>query len=141
MPKTCTIDASVFVNAFNPAEAGHADSFRVLETLQTKATPIIVPTLLLAEVAAAIKRGRGDEGVARQFVAALSQLSHLVWVTLDTGLAQEAADIAAQYNLRGSDAVYVAVAYRFGADLITLDKEQHDRVKILLNTWYPIDFE
>jgi predicted nucleic acid-binding protein len=74
MTTTYTIDASVFINAFNPAEAGHADSQRLLAQLRSQAAPLIAPTLLLPEVAAAIRRGRGDEALARQFTAALSRL-------------------------------------------------------------------
>ena len=35
------------------------------------------------------------------------------------------------------DAVYAAVAYRFGATLVTLDREQHDRVAGFVHTRYP----
>ena len=47
MASTYTVDASVFLNAFNPYEAGHEESHRLLARLQERATPIIVPTLLL----------------------------------------------------------------------------------------------
>jgi predicted nucleic acid-binding protein len=125
---TYAVDASVFLNAFNPYEAGHDDSRRLLAHLQTHAVPIIVPTLLLPEVAAAVRRGRNDAALARAFVAALSRLPHLVWVPLDDTLAQQAAQVAAQHRLRGSDAVYAAVALRFGSTLVTLDREQKERV-------------
>ena len=139
MAKTYAIDASVFINAFNPAEAGHAESRRLLGQLRVQAIPIIAPTLVLPEVSAAIKRGRGDEDLARRFVAALSRLPHLVLVPLDQSLAQQASDMAAQYSLRGSDAVYTAVALRFGSTLVTLDREQHDRVASVLSTRTPTE--
>jgi predicted nucleic acid-binding protein len=52
-------------------------------------------------------------------------------------LARQAADIAAQHRLRGSDAVYAAVAQRFGSTMITLDREQHDRVSDAIRALYP----
>jgi len=55
-----TADASVFLNAFNPYEVGHDDSRRLLARLQEQGVPIIVPTLLLPEVAAAVDRGRNN---------------------------------------------------------------------------------
>ena len=137
MASTFTIDASVFLNAFNPYEAGHEDSQRLLARLQEQALPIIVPTLLLPEVAAAIGRGREDAELARAFVAALRRLPHLVWVPLDEALAEQAAGVAAQHHLRGSDAVYLAVALRFGSALITLDKEQRERVAPAAIARYP----
>ena len=128
MAGTFTVDASVFLNAFNPFEVGHQDSQRLPAHMQARAWPIIVPTLLLPEIAAAIGRGRDDTALARAFAAALSRLPHLVWVPLDQVLAQQAADVAAQHRLRGSDAVYAAVALRFGSTLVTLDQEQGKRV-------------
>ena len=134
---TYTVDASVFLNGFNPYEPGHEESRRFLESLRVQSIPIIVPTLLLPEVAAAISRGRDDAELARRFTTVLRQLPHLVLVDLDEMLAGQAADIAAQNRLRGSDAVYVAVALRFGSTLVTLDKEQHDRVGSLVSARLP----
>jgi predicted nucleic acid-binding protein len=136
---TFTVDASVFLNAFNPYETGYAESHRLLAELQSQALPIIVPTLLLTETAAAIARGRDDADLARAFTAALRRLPHLVWVPVDATLAQQAADIAAQHRLRGSDAVYVAVAVRFGSTLITLDREQRERTADVIVARYPTE--
>jgi predicted nucleic acid-binding protein len=136
---TYTVDASVFMNAFNPYEAGHEDSHRLLAMLQEQATPIIVPTLLLPEVAAAVGRGRQDADLAREFAVTLSRLPHLMLIPLDATLAQQAADVAARHRLRGSDAVYAAVAMRFGSALITLDREQRERVAGVLRTRYPAE--
>jgi len=134
-----TVDASVFLNAFNPYETGHDESRRLLARLQERATPIIVPTLLLPEAAAAVSRGRDDDKLARQFADALGRLPHLVLVPLDTTLAGQAVDLAAQYRLRGSDAVYAAVALRFGSTLITLDREQRERVAVSVPARYPAE--
>lgn len=139
MAGTFTVDASVFLNAFHPYEKEHALSQRLLAHLQAQAAPIIVPTLLLPEVAAAIVRGREDPALARAFTAALNRLPHLVWVPLDDTLARQAADVAAQHRLRGSDAVYAAIALRFGSTLITLDRQQRERVAEVLTTCYPAE--
>ncbi|MBN1815668.1 MAG: type II toxin-antitoxin system VapC family toxin [Anaerolineae bacterium] len=128
MATTYTVDASVFLNGFNPYEPGHEESRRFLDLLREQSVPIIVPTLLLPEVAAAVSRGRGDADLARRFAAALRQLPHLIVISLDETLAWQAAEIAVQHRLRGSDAVYAAVALRFGSTLVTLDREQRDRV-------------
>jgi len=134
-----TIDASVFLNAFNPAEAGHAESHQLLALLQAQALPIMVPTLVLPEVAATISRVHGDARLARTFADQLSRLPHVMLITLDQLLAQQAAEAAAQHRLRCSDAVYAAVALRFGAVLVTLDREQHDRVTAVLTSYYPVE--
>lgn len=137
MPGPYTVDASVFLNAFNPQEAGHAFSRRFLVEVQTQAVPLITPTLALPEVAAAVRRGRGDAALARSFALALQRLPQVVWMPLDEALARRAVEVAAGHALRGSDAVYAAVALQFGATLVTLDQEQRDRVKPALKTLTP----
>lgn len=134
-----TVDASVFLNAFNPYEAGHEVSRAFLAQLQKQAFPIIVPTLLLPELAATVGRGQRDAELARRFATQVARLPHLLLIPLDTTLAQQAVTIAADYRLRGSDAVYAAVALRFGCALITLDREQGSRVNILIETYFPAE--
>ncbi|HQE92361.1 MAG TPA: PIN domain-containing protein [Anaerolineae bacterium] len=134
-----TVDASVFVNAFNSHEPGYANSYRFLEYVKTQAFPIIVPTLMLPEVAAAIGRGSRNATLARKLVNAVGRLSNLIMVPLDDVLAQQAADVAADHRLRGSDAVYVAVALRFGSTLVTLDQEQATRVAAVLTARDPLE--
>jgi predicted nucleic acid-binding protein len=77
MTRPCTLDASVFLNAFNSAKEGHADSHRLLNLLQSQAIPLIVPTLVLPEVAATISRVRGNASLARTFAYQLSRLPNL----------------------------------------------------------------
>jgi predicted nucleic acid-binding protein len=129
---TATVDASVFLNAFNPYEKGHAASRALLDRLRAGPVPVIVPNLLRVEVAAAVARGRADAGLARRFADALMRLPHLQAVPLDDQLAASAAGLAADRGLRGADAVYAAVALRFGSTLITGDREQRERLKGLL---------
>jgi len=139
MPTTYTLDASVFVNAFNPYEPGHEESHRLLVRMQEAAVPIIVPTLLIPEVAAAVARGRDDTDLAHRFATRLRKLPHLILRPLDEMLALQAADIAAQHRLRGSDAVYAAVALRFGSTLVTLDREQRERVASVIRAQLPAE--
>jgi predicted nucleic acid-binding protein len=132
-----TVDASVFLNAFNTHEPGQAVSRQFFDQLRVQAIPILAPTLLLPEVAAAVSRGRQNAQMAQQLATTLKQLPHLILIALDQRLADQAADIAAHYRLRGADAVYVAVAQRFGSGLVTLDLEQLGRVASLLTTQTP----
>lgn len=132
-----TVDASVILSAFNLQEAGNAQSRALLQQFEQSGTPMIEPTLLLPEVAAVIRRGRQDEQLAREFALTLSALPHLVLVPLDEGLAGEAAAVAAQRAMRGSDAVYAATAFRYGASLVTLDLEQRDRVAAVVDCYTP----
>jgi predicted nucleic acid-binding protein len=47
---------------------------------------------------------------------------------VDDALGLLAAELAAQYQIRGCDAVYVALAQQRGATMVTLDGQQWKRV-------------
>ena len=136
-PQRFTIDASVFINAFNPEETGYAHSHRLLDRLRKSAATLIEPTLLFPEIAATIGRMQDDADLALQFANTVRQWQGMVVIGLDEVLAQQAAEIAAQHRLWGSDAVYAAVAMRFDTALVTLDREQQKRVAAVIRTTSP----
>lgn len=139
MDNIYTIDASVLLNAFNEAEEGHAVSHQVISLLVTQAIPIIEPSLVLIEAAATISRTRFDAKLARDFAAALRKLPYITFIPLDDDLTQQALEIAADHRLRGADAVYVAVAQRYGTTLISLDREHLTRVAEIVPTLTPAE--
>lgn len=128
MTSPITIDASVFVNAFSPIEAGSDESLEFINAAKRKGIPIIVPVLLLPEISAAIARKQNNTDLALGLVQELRLFSNITFVAVDEILADLAVDIAANRRLRGSDAVYAAVALRFGTELVTLDREQLERL-------------
>jgi predicted nucleic acid-binding protein len=115
------------VNAFNPHEEGHAESLAALTAIQERGDPIIVPTLLLPEIAAAVARASDDRDGALEYANATAGLPHLTLVTLTPTMARQAAELAATYRLRGADSIYVAVARRYGTTLVSRDGEQRSR--------------
>jgi predicted nucleic acid-binding protein len=129
MSEPVTIDASVFVNAFSSAEVGSDKSWDFITGLKENNIQIIVPTLLLTEVAAAVARKQNNTELALNLMVEIQNLPNITLIDLDESLAESAAEIAATYRLRGSDAVYAAVAKRFATELVTLDTEQLQRMK------------
>lgn len=134
-----TVDASVFVNAFNPHEDGHAESLAILAGIQQGGDPVIVPTLLLPEIASAVARASDDPAGALQYASATAALAHLTLVSLTSVTARQAAELAATYRLRGADAVYVAVARRYGTTLVTRDEEQRSRASAVVTCQTPTE--
>ena len=132
MNSPVTVDASVFVNAFSPAEEGSDKSFEFLARLNRQGTPIILPILVLPEIVAAVSRRQGHPELALQLAQDVRKFPNLTLVEVDESLANAAMEVAAQHRLRGSDAVYAALALRFGAELITLDREQLERLPSVL---------
>ena len=129
MSDPVTIDASVFVNAFSSTKEGSDQSWDYITNLKENAVQIIVPTLLLTEVAASIARKQNNTALALQLMAEIQAIPTITFINLDESLAEASAEIAATYRLRGSDAVYAAVATRFATSLVTLDSEQLQHVK------------
>jgi predicted nucleic acid-binding protein len=129
MNEPVTIDASVFVSAFTPSEEAHLASKAFMQKIREAGIPIILPTIIIPEIAAAIGRGQGKPDLGYAFAIEVSQFPNVTLINVDEPLADTAAEIAAYHSLRGSDAVYVAVATRFATQLVTLDKEQIRRVK------------
>lgn len=119
-----TIDASVLVNAFNPHEKGHGASLELLAAIEERGDPVIVPTLLLPEIASAIARATGDDAGAIRYAVATASFPNLTLIPLSSGMAHEAAALAPVHGLRGADAVYLAVARRYGTTLVSRDRVQ-----------------
>jgi predicted nucleic acid-binding protein len=122
-----TVDASVFVNAFNPHEEGHLESLAILTAIQEGGDPVIVPTLLLPEIGSAAARATDDSPGALLYANATAALPHLTLVALTSTMARQATELAATHRLRGADAVYLAVARRYGTTMVSRDEEQRSR--------------
>lgn len=132
MKNAVTVDASVFVNAFSSDENGSDESMNFLSQLSKDRVSLIQPTLFLPEVAASIARKQDDTDAALELERELKDFLNITLVDLDEDIADFASEIAAKHRLRGSDSVYVAVALRFGTELISLDKEQLERLPKVL---------
>jgi predicted nucleic acid-binding protein len=135
-----TIDSSVFVSAARPSEIGQAESTAFLSWVRNARPRLFLPTLVMAEVAAAFSRTGSRPGLAQQYSMAIGQLPNTVMVVLDEGLARQAAALGAQHKLRGADAVYLASAALFAAELVTLDREQLKRGAAIVQTLTPAGF-
>jgi len=135
-----TIDSSVFVSAARPNEIGNAESTGFLKWVRNTRPRPFLPALVMTEVAAALSRTGSKPGLAQQYAVAVGQLPNTVLVALDEGLARQAAAFGAQHKLRGTDAVYLASAALFAAELVTLDQEQLERGATIVQTLTPADF-
>ena len=135
-----TIDSSVFVSAARLSEPGNAESMAFLAWVRAERPRLFLPTLTLVEVAAALSRTGAATSLAQQYALAIGQLPNLVLVPLDDGLARQSAALGAQHQLRGADAVFLASAAVFAAELVTLDREQLQRGALVVQTLSPAAF-
>ena len=134
-----TLDTSVYVRAADPLDPDGQMCQHLLERLDATAAHILVPRLLLAELAGAIRRLTRDPIRARLALDSLHANPYLQFITLDDHLMDSAAEIAADLGLRGADAVYVAVARRHGSTLVSLDREQRERAGAIVPSRTPAE--
>jgi len=133
------IDASVYVSRLRRQEVYHVESVRLLEAITAHEVSVLCPEILLPEVAAALARGLGDTELACRAAVHLRRLPGHRFVSVDRVLSGAAARLAAEYRLRGCDAIYAALAQREGARLITWDKQQRERAAAVVETLTPAE--
>jgi predicted nucleic acid-binding protein len=132
-----TIDASVLISLFNTHDRQHSATVTWFREAVADGEPLRAPVTVLSEVAAAIAAGTGDKQLARDVEAHIrhSPLFELLPVALP--LAERAATLAAEHQLRGTDALYFAVAETLGDRLVTLNPRQLQRGDAVVETARP----
>lgn len=121
------VDASVHIADMRPAEPSHREARAFLDYVRQNGEQVYGPMIVLAEVAAGISRGTGRPRLARWLTGLLQRTPNFTFVPIDETLGELAAEMAAAHQIRGCDAVYVALAQHLGAILVTLDGEQRQR--------------
>ena len=124
---TVVTDASVLVSVFHPADQFHQQSRAWFQQYLRNGEQIVAPNLLLSEVAGALARRTGSVEVAELAVTQLRAMPELELLVIEDAYEREATALAMELQLRGADAVYVAVAHMLNLPLITWDREQIER--------------
>ena len=122
-----TIDASVWVSAFVAADVNHAPSDQVLETCLALRARVIVPEIVLLEVAAGVARILQHDGQGQVAAKKVERFPSIKFLPLHTALLNKSIILATRHFLRAADALYVAAARESKATLITLDDEMLQR--------------
>ncbi len=134
-----TLDASVVSRSLDPADPDQVICQQLLDLLEQRAIPVIVPRLFLAELAGVVRRMLRDPIRARLIIDIWTSFVHVQLISLDDRLIDTAAEFASDYALRGADAVYVAVAHHHGCILVSLDREQRERARPLVQSLTPAE--
>lgn len=134
-----TLDANVFARDANPLDAEHSTCHRLVEQLEVVNRPVVLPLTVQVEAAGAVARSYRDPMRGRLYLDVLLSFTNITFVPVDATLAREAAYLAADYALRGMDAIYVAVARRRSCTLITLDDEVYRRAAAVVPVRKPAE--
>ncbi len=118
-----TVDANVWVAAFDPRDRFHASSMTFLEALTERRIRPNGPAFLHVEVACALARRAQSPATGEAVLAQLNAHPTLIVQSLDEDLLRLAARLGTQHTLRGADALYAATARALGSPLVSWDEE------------------
>ena len=118
------LDASVLISAAKGNEPYSKQSKNFLDSVRNEGYKMLVPEILIPEVASGLVRATADAEFSFEFIRAIRSLPNFAFVPVDGRLADRAVTIILETKLRGADAIYVAVAFEYGIPLITLDEDQ-----------------
>jgi predicted nucleic acid-binding protein len=117
------LDASVAVAAVRPGEPDHVAARARVNAIITGKDELVVPAIFPIEVTSALsRRALWPQAQIAAYVAQLLA-PPCDLVTIGPKRAQSAARLAGTIRLRAADALYVWLASREGAPLVTSDAE------------------
>lgn len=122
-PGAYTVDACVWVAAFDVADRMHHESAAFLREAARRAVRLHAPRLLLLEVRCAIARRAGEADAGARAESALRGAPFLQLHPVDERLLDAAGELGATLRLRSADALYAACAAAHRTPLVTWDGE------------------
>ncbi|HSH79839.1 MAG TPA: type II toxin-antitoxin system VapC family toxin [Herpetosiphonaceae bacterium] len=131
------VDASVLVSAAWPSDVNHQISRAWLQSYVRSSETMTAPVLIFSEVGGALMRRTQRAGLTVRALQRIRLLPRFTPVPVDVVLGDDASDLAVALQLRGADAVYVALAAQLIVPLITWDQEQLVRGSQRVTTYEP----
>jgi len=131
------IDASVIVNSLMEKESYCSQSKAFLNMVQEKGIRTFLPEIVIPEITSGIFRATKDENFTFQFTKNLRSILNFSFDSVDSRLADLASWVICKTGLKGADAIYVALAFDYNLELITLDKEQLEKAEKLIKVRRP----
>jgi predicted nucleic acid-binding protein len=132
-----TLDSSVLISLFNAQDRLHEQTIAWFREAVADGEPLRAPVTALADVSAAIALGTGDKQLARDVETHVRHSPLFEFLPVAMPLAERAATLAAEHQLRGADAIYFAVAETLGDKLVTLNPRQLQRGNTVVETVRP----
>ena len=118
-----TLDANLWVSAFDPADRFHAESVAVFRAAAELRLPLSGPAYVVLESVCALGRRLGDPAMARAAGAKMVEHPALHLEPLTDAFLAEAESLGVERRLRGADALYAATAARLDCPLLSWDSE------------------
>ncbi len=133
------IDASVWLSVILSEDKHHPEARAWSGLMLLNGTELAVPAHFPAEVIGVLQRTGNPENIIESAIATLTGAGPLTMhpVTVELGLFS--VEVARRTAVRGADAVYLALAARLEAPLVTWDRQQRERGRSICRTMTPIE--
>jgi predicted nucleic acid-binding protein len=133
------IDASVWLSAILPTDAHYHYTVPWKNQIEVSREPIAVPAHFPAEVAGVLSRTGSD----RTFIAGTLDLigSERLFTIypISAAFGRLCAEVASVAAVRGSDAIYLALAQFLDVPMLTWDRQQRERGAMFCRTMTPVE--
>jgi len=123
-----TVDANIWVAAFDAKDRFHDDSVAFLRNLAGADTITCAPAIVILEVACALACRHVDPAMGHKASVKMKANTLLHLEPLDDGLLSEALRLGTRFRLRAADALYAATAaLKTDGVLVSWDNELIER--------------
>ncbi|HKP51383.1 MAG TPA: PIN domain-containing protein [Chloroflexia bacterium] len=134
---TMVVDTSFWISWFLRTDANHAIAVAWLNKHLQGGGSLLSPTMLAIETASGVARVTNLAALGTQAASELYTIPFIQIVPMDQNLVNETTAVAAQFMLRGADAVFVALAKINSIPLVSFDNEQLTRPTAIISTVRP----
>lgn len=131
------VDANVWVSAVVRRDIFHQRSRLWIRSQSHSLGSMVVPSLAVVEVAGSVSRIQISPMRGQRVAQWMLRSPNVQVIPLTEALIERAVEVAAIRQIRGADAVYVAVADELGLPLVTWDGELQQRAASIVNVIQP----
>jgi predicted nucleic acid-binding protein len=133
------VDTSVWLAGLLPADFHFRESQPFMDLVRLGHVRLHVPAHFPAEVAGVLSRiGEPDQFIS-EIIEMIGSVQLFTIHSISMPLGLLAADIARHARIRGSDAVFLALAAALDLPIVTWDKQQQERGKMFCRTMTPVE--
>lgn len=133
------IDTSVLLAGLLPIDMHFSETQPLLARVRTGQLLLDVPAHFPAEVAGVLSRIGESEQLINDTIALIGSRHPFTIHPISVHLGLLAANIARVAKIRGSDAVFLALALALDVPLVTWDNQQRDRGSLFCRTMTPLE--
>lgn len=133
------IDASVWLSALLPNDVHYRYTVPWRDQIEVSGEQIVVPAHFPAEVAGVLSRTGSNRAFIADTLDDIGSERLFTILPISTAFGRLCAEMASLAAVRGSDAIYLALAQFLDVPMLTWDRQQRERGSIFCRTMTPVE--